>query len=154
MRNSLAYRTGYKYQTAKICRIKVDIRPEKEIKTRYISLDLLGNLVIEEGYAWDGCSGPTKDTESNMRAGAVHDALYQLMRMGLLGQEWRKQADKELKRIFTIDGMRVAERSGSIMKSVRKRTVKIRAYYFYKAVRGFGKSSASTDNQKEILIAP
>jgi len=64
-----------------------------------------GYLTISAGYAWDGPSGPTWDTASSMRGSLVHDALYQLIREGLIGCEWREQADKELRRICVEDGM-------------------------------------------------
>ena len=43
-------------------------------------LSKTGFLEIEPNYAWDGTSGPVKDTSANMFASLVHDALYQLMR--------------------------------------------------------------------------
>lgn len=150
----MKYKSGYKYQLAEDEKFKVKIFPGADIKTKFIDLDIHGNLLVKKDYAWDGCSGPTKDTKSNMRAGLGHDALYQFLRMKLLAQKWREQADEELKRIFIEDGMKVAEKSNRLVKSTRKRIVKIRAYYFHKAVRKFGKSSASPSNRRAILKAP
>ena len=45
----------------------------------YIDLSTQGLLKINEGYSWNGASG-IPDTEANMLAALVHDALYQLMR--------------------------------------------------------------------------
>ena len=62
-------------------------------------------LTSVSGYRWDGCSGPTVDTQTNMRAGLVHDSLYQLMRLGLLPQSARVIADREFLLIMKEDGM-------------------------------------------------
>ena len=52
-------------------------------------------MIVKEGYASDGPSGPTVDRKSNMRAGVGHDALYQLMRLGRLGYEQWLTADAD-----------------------------------------------------------
>ena len=62
-------------------------------------------LTSSAGYRWDGCSGPTVDTPTNMRAGLVHDSLYQLMRLGVLPQSARRFADREFLLIMKEDGM-------------------------------------------------
>ena len=88
----------------------------------YLYLQQLdATLDINKGYAWDGPRGPTIDTKTNMRASLVHDALYQLMREGLLPQHYRKAADKELYRIMIEDG-----------------ACKWRAWYYYMGVRWRG----------------
>ena len=66
---------------------------------------LLPILTSAAGYRWDGCSGPTVDTQTNMRAGLVHDSLYQLMRLGVLPQSARVIADREFLLIMKEDGM-------------------------------------------------
>ena len=45
----------------------------------YTNLSTGGLLKINKGYSWDGATG-IPDTEANMFAALVHDALYQLMR--------------------------------------------------------------------------
>ena len=63
----------------------------------YISPYLIAGgslLVIKDGYAWDGASGPTVDTPATMYPALVHDALYQLMRLGIIPTGARKEADK------------------------------------------------------------
>ena len=82
-------------------------------QTRYSSsflkLELISGLLplltSSAGYRWDGCSGPTVDTPTNMRAGLVHDSLYQLMRLGVLPQSARVIADREFLLIMREDGM-------------------------------------------------
>lgn len=53
-----------------------------------------GVLNISQGYAWDGASGPTFDTKKTMRPSLVHDALYQLMREGILPVAYKGMADR------------------------------------------------------------
>lgn len=63
-----------------------------------ISFDFIeicdGVLSIAPKYAWDGASGPTIDTKNVLRPSLVHDALYQLMREGILSVAYKKDADK------------------------------------------------------------
>ena len=133
----IQYKSGYKYQLVSLCRVKTSIRPKEDIKSKYLSLDLSGNLVIEGGYCWDGPSGPTLDTKTFMRGSLVHDALYQLMREDKLSTADRKKADKELRRLCIEDGM-----------------MKARAWWVYRGVRFGGLKSASAENRKKIHSAP
>ena len=73
-----------------------------------------------------------------MRGSLVHDALYQLMREGLLKtRTHRKEADLIFKRICIEDGVS-----------------NLRASAYYKALRKFGKPAASPQNKKDIQRAP
>lgn len=63
------------------------------------------SLVIKKGYAWDGPSGPTIDTDNFMRGSLVHDVLYQAMQAGHISPRYKESADKELVRICKQDGM-------------------------------------------------
>jgi hypothetical protein len=92
-------------------------------------------LLIRKGYAWNGCSGPTFDTKTNMRAGLVHDAGYQLIVEGLIERSFKDEMDGQLKEICLEDGMN-----------------SIRASYFFKGVEVFGK--ASTIRNTQIYVAP
>lgn len=75
------------------------------IDTKFIKVNEQGVLIIEEYYAWDGPSGPTKDTLNSMRGSLVHDALYQLLREEELSQELLIPIDKLFIEILKIDGM-------------------------------------------------
>ena len=88
-------------------------------ETDYIIL-VNNSLIIKDGYAWDGPSGPTFDSKDFMRGSLVHDVLYQLMREGWLDRKHRIDADKVLRDICLADGMH-----------------KFRASYVYHAVRIF-----------------
>jgi len=131
------YRSGYKYQLAEDYSAEVVIRPDEKIETDFIDLDEQGLLTIKAGYAWDGPSGPTRDTKSFMRGSMVHDALYQLMRNGLLPSNCREDADQELHRICREDGMN-----------------RFRAWYVLLGVRKGAGFAASPKSRKEIRVAP
>ncbi len=134
----ILYRSEYKYQLADSYTIKIPIEPKHDIETDFIALDTAGNLFIKNGYAWDGPSGPVVDTEENMRASLVHDALYQLMRNKELStRTHRKAADQLFKDICKDDGVS-----------------NFKASVYYKALRKFGKPAASPQNKKIIHRAP
>jgi hypothetical protein len=94
-------------------------------------------LSLKAGYAWDGPSGPTFDTKTFMRGSLVHDALYGLLREGLLDKNYRLQADEILGRICRSDGMNL-----------------FRVWYVVKAVKRFAGAAADPENRKAILYAP
>ena len=75
------------------------------LRTPWLTLYPTGRLTIRKGYNWDGPSGPTFDTPSTLRASLVHDALYQLMRMGLISFSRRKEVDLIFYRMLRADGM-------------------------------------------------
>ena len=133
----IRYRSGYKYQLAEDYQVKIGVIPKGNVKTDFIDLSTEGMLVIKKGYAWDGPSGPTIDTRNFMRGSLVHDALYQLMRNKLIGEEWRDEADEELRKICIKDGM-----------------FKVCARFVYLAVRKWGKMAASPESRKKIHRAP
>lgn len=97
----LRYRGGYKYQCVGDFHFQTAIYG-LEIRTQFIRLSKTGLLTIVDGYACDGPSGPTIDTPIFIYAAFVHDALYQLTRMGELPfLNWRK-CDYELKRAVLL----------------------------------------------------
>ena len=132
----ITYRSDYKYQLAEGYVINISIKPKSNIESEFINLDINGKLKVKKGYAWDGPSGPVKDTKKNMRASLVHDALYQLMRnKQLSSRTHRKAADQEFKDICKADGV-----SNS------------KASTYYKALRKFGKPAASPKNKKKQFV--
>lgn len=137
MADRIKYRSGFKYQLAEGYSIKTAIRQISRIETEFIELDETGGLVIHGGYAWDGPSGPTIDTKNAMRGSLVHDALYQLMRMGLLDRGHRGTADDEFRRICREDGMSW-----------------FRAWYFHIGVDSFAAGAVSAKARKKVIIAP
>ena len=127
---------GYKYETLKEEFFTTNIYPDFNIVTRYITLDITGMLRVRKHYAWDGASGPTIDDETNYRGSLAHDALYQLMRENKLSRVHRKECDKVLRDVCLEDGMN-----------------KLRAWYYYVAVRKFSKkSSMSRKNPRGVTV--
>ena len=153
----IAYRElkGYKYQLAETYRIRLG--PEFNIERRIQHpasaaameevivvegplKDGEALLIVRKGYAWDGPSGPTVDTKNFMRGSLVHDALYQLMREGLLSRDLRDEADKLLRRICIEDGMSA-----------------VRAWIVYQGVHRFASfavAAKAEEPQDRIVVAP
>lgn len=113
---------GYKYRTNEDERFEVEIY--ESAHNDFISLDR-GVLIIKEHYAWDGASGPTLDDKTNMTPSLVHDALYQLMREGLIELTHRKYIDQLFIDMCRARGMG-----------------KFRAWYYSIGVRRLGKKSS------------
>ncbi|MCP3926983.1 MAG: DUF1353 domain-containing protein [Desulfobacterales bacterium] len=99
----------------------------------FLQIDSNGYLLIKSGYSWDGPSGPAFDTINFMQGSLVHDALYQLIREGVIEQSQRKKADNILKEICRKDGMS-----------------KMRVWWVYYGVRFGGKKAVKPD----MLTAP
>ncbi len=134
----IQYTGKYKYQLESEYKVRISIKPKTDITTDFIDLSTQGALLVKKAYAWDGPSGPVKDTPKNLRASLVHDALYQLMRrVKLKRRTHRKAADLEFKRICKEDGVS-----------------KYWASIWYKGLRKFGKPAASPENKKVVRRAP
>lgn len=137
-RKTIRYKGGYKYQLVQTYRDQIPIRPAVDIDIWHISLSTAGDLEIRFGYAWDGPSGPTVDSPSSMRGSLVHDALYQLMRMGLLDPgAWKATADRLFKRMLIEDGM-----------------WEWRARWWYRGVAVGAGGATLAENRKPVLVAP
>ncbi len=109
----------YKYQLVADYSLHTDLRPAVAINHPFIALSEDGLLTLHARYAWDGPSGPAFDSRNFMRGSLVHDALYQLMRLGLLDPlEHRLQADTILRDLCREDGMSLL-RSGIAYYTVR-----------------------------------
>lgn len=99
------YREGVKYWLAEDYAIQTPFRPDSAIETKWIDLTADGLLVIREGFAWDGPSGPASDTPDGMPGALVHDALYALMRSGLIPITYRAAVDAFFHSILLVSGM-------------------------------------------------
>jgi len=132
----ILWTTGYKYRLARDFQAMLPIKGIfARSKSGLITLHESGLLVIKRGWAWDGASGLTIDTKSSMRGALIHDALYQLIREGLLPLEYREIADRILKAVCQIDGM-----------------WKWRARLWLRAVRNFGLYAAV--KARKIYVFP
>lgn len=136
--NKITYRSlrGWKYSTESVFEINIEKRLDDSVVSSggYIMLSKYGVMCIKKGYAWDGPSGPAIDTYDFMRASLVHDALYQLIREGMVPRSWRKHADVMMRKMCIEDGM--------------SRT---RAWLSYRAVRTFGESALKQEKPRHAV---
>lgn len=105
--------------------------------TDWLALDGEGLLTIRAGYSWDGASGPVIHGPDNMRASLIHDAYYQLIRLGLVHTAYRAAADRVYRRVCIEDGMSLP-----------------RAEAHYVALRVFGAMAAMVEAEPVVLVAP
>lgn len=138
----MKWKSGYKYQLVEDVQFKIPIQPGMPIQCGpFIHLRADGLLTVKAGYAWDGCSGPTWDDATNMLAGLIHDALYQLMRNGMLPIDvFKPMADQLLYDIMVSE----AERLGKVMC-----IYKPRAWMYKLAVEKFG--GLALKNPKQVF---
>ena len=95
-------------------------------------------VTVRAGYCWDGPSGPTIDDDRAMRPSLIHDAYYQLIRMGLLPEGARKHADEHYARELKYNGY-----------------PKWRYLLHYKVLQMFGADAAKVGTERpKILTAP
>ncbi len=132
---------NWKYELLEEESVEVSIHLLEPIITDYI---ILGKTITPGGckltcntrYAWDGPSGPTFDTPTNMRASLFHDALCQLIEEDLLDKKYRKYADGLLRthmledQLKDVDGLLVIYGEGGrvLYQSKKKKGLK-RALY-------------------------
>jgi len=148
MADRILFRRGYKYQLNQdyVLTLPKAFEPAHDIETPFIRLaspnreahpeESAPVLTVRYGYAWDGASGPTRDTKSAMRGSLVHDALYQLMRMRLLPLRLREPTDHLFWEIIREDGMN-----------------RMRAFFWWRAVRRFAEKGA-TNEDRPVEAAP
>lgn len=133
----MKYKAGYKYQLAETYSIAMPwLADQPDHAADWLNV-AGATLTIERGYCWDGASGPTWDSRSSMRASLVHDALYQLMRLGVLPEACREMADQALYDLCVEDGM-----------------FRPRAWAWWKAVRLMAAGAAKNGTDREVLTAP
>ena len=134
--------SGYKYTTAERCTLALSLFDGVTFGSQHFAL-ASGRLTVREGYAWDGASGPTWDTNNALVPSLVHDVLYQAIRAGLLPESRRFDADLEFYRMMR-------ERSRGFWSHIR-------AFYFFCGVRCFGwlsmRPKRGGEAQDNILLA-
>lgn len=124
----------WKYKLENNVSVATSIVIDKTHIGEYIEIGVFGAMLIKAGYCWDGASSIAKDTKTIMRGSLIHDALYQLMREGVLPQSARKRADEIMREICLEDGMS-----------------RFRAWYVYTALRlPIGNKHAKSN----VLTAP
>jgi hypothetical protein len=136
--SDLIYKKGYKYQIIRDCAFKLPFGPDVDWTGEWITYLRDGTLIATAGYAWDGPSGPTFDTDDFMAGSLAHDMLYQLMGLGILSADkFRKLADQILVDVCKEDGMPA-----------------IRRAWVYAAVRAGGARPARTGDNVYTLPKP
>jgi hypothetical protein len=132
----IRYRDGYRFQLATPYSLATSIT-EACAGNAFVSLAADGLLSISAGYAWDGASGPVRQTPNIIRGSLVHDALYQLMRECGLSSRWRSAADDLLRDLCIADGM-----------------PRWHADLVHAAVSHFGAQYADPRSIRPVLVAP
>lgn len=125
-------RRKYKYILYEDYSYDTMIKVSKFYQSQFLDIDTVGHLLIKAGYSWDGATG-FPDLITIMRGSLVHDALYQLMREGVLLPSDRDAADRIIEKICIDAGMS-----------------KWLAGKVYKAVMSFGENAANS----KIMTAP
>lgn len=99
----MKYWDGYKYVVAETFTVATIITGHA-IVDRLTELAPDGTLTIQQGYPWDGNSGPCVDWESTVEASCIHDVLCDYVNMGWLPAEVQPLIDQEYYRIATKKG--------------------------------------------------
>lgn len=150
----IRYREGFHYTLAERFKMRTPIIPAKKIVTRFLTLNESGTLVIEPDYSWNGGTGAVDDSVM-IYASLVHDAFYQLMRMGFVAIEQKELADKLLHDMI-VDGYKY--KLSGVNKPVAyalERFAFFRAWYVKRAVATLGDRFASPKGyEDEVKIAP
>lgn len=133
---SIKYKKGSKYQLAETVVVNIGLTGYI-VTDKYYTLSTNGELVILEGYVWDGPSGPAIDTPNFMPGSLVHDVLYEMLRKGQLPQRFRSRIDNIL----------------DLINKANKMTW-IRRWWVKRAVRKFAASAADPKNKRKIYTAP
>ena len=101
----MKYKSGYRY-VSEDAEIRSVLLPDAQ--AQYVGISQ-GILVIAARYAWDGASftlfkwfGTPK---SWLTPSLVHDALYQLIREGLLDRQYREAADRLFREMLIERGV-------------------------------------------------
>ncbi len=137
---------GWKYELLEEMECYVNIEPLRATENEYIRLarriavDVRIVLIIYPRYAWDGPSGPTFDTPTNMRASLFHDALCQLIGEGLLDKKYRKYADELLRTHMMEDQAEAAEKMKPWKRAIYLWWGRFRANGYYMAVRAYSRA--------------
>jgi len=135
--DSLHFTSGYKHQVKYDFRVYIhELLVYGEVKYDFIHLKD-GFLDLLAGFGWDGASGLTIDTISSFRGSSLHDAIYRLIRQGLLPPEVKELADDILEFVCVHDGM-----------------WEWRAGGWHKAVELCGDASVDPRNKIKVRIAP
>lgn len=134
------YQEGFRYvlhQPYKLDLGEYGFQPiiHAKIGNPWVSIDEHCILRIAATYAWDGDSGPASNTLASRRASLVHDALYQLIRIGAIRPTQKHLADQVYRDIL-----------------LENRMWPPRAWWRSQGLRLFGANSLT--RERPVLVAP
>ena len=129
-----------KYKLDALYTAQLAFVPGYPILKLYMAISKLGILTLRKGYAWNGASGPVKDTYYNMEPSAVHDALCQALEDGDLPMRLKPQIDEEYRRRLAKEAGPLVIWSGRNMITMHNPTWwdRFKAKVSYYALRAFG----------------
>lgn len=150
------YRTGFRHQLSRDFSMYVarfGIFPLEPGGNEFVQLTIDGRLIVRKHYAWDGASGPALNDRAFVRPSLVHDALYQLIREGVIGQDGRRLADRLLRKMLRKDMLIIARRLPFAQRWAMRALAMVRPEWVKLAVR-LGGGVAMAMHSDEILTAP
>ena len=100
-KGKIKYKEGFRFYLADDFFILIEGLPDVAVLETYKMSLSNGSLRISRGYMWDG---PWKNKKM-IRGFLVHEALYQLIRLGYLDYSWRLKANAVLCKILVADGV-------------------------------------------------
>lgn len=135
----IKYESGYKYQLKETAffRTSLTTKSGEAVKLAFITMSPDGLILVKAGYAWDGASGPTVDSDSSMRPSLLHDVICQLMRLGYVDRGYISYANNLFQQMCVEDGMFQA-----------------RALIWRAGVAIGTESATATRNVKPIYVSP
>ena len=143
------YQDGFKYRLSRPFEFRTGIYGY-EGGNSWLWLNADGWLSVRAGYAWDGASGPTKDTHGVMRAALVHDCLYQLIRLDVVPPEYKGVADALLREIMDAD---TPKRPG-VVGWILERWNDFRGWVWWTGVTFGGNGSIRPSAERPERVAP
>ena len=138
----MLYCAGYKYQTRCDMLFYIGFPVEKDIDGGLVLYRKDGWMLVRKYFSFDGCSGPTWDDASNIRACCGHDAGYNLISRELLPMAAREWFDNKLADWMMQD------------RGKWQRLGKLRAKFYRWAVDTFAEKSAMPCSLRKVLCSP
>lgn len=147
----VGYRAGMKYQQTGDRATQTPWKGVPSFKRRFSRFDGdTGVLYIFDGFAWNGASGPTIDSDSSIWPSGEHDDFYGAIADGwgadqqasLAAQAWQRWVLR--RKVDVFFARRLVECGMS----------KWRAQAWLWGVRKFGASHAEPEGRDELLTAP
>lgn len=156
---NVVYCKGYKQQLRADFHFVTPVKPAHSIITELVHLHPNGYLLVKKYFAWDGCSGLTRDDRTNTRSCLIHDAFYYLFRQGLLDLIWQETVDDFLQQMIERDTALLIEYYKEAMEFWKERWYRFlqklnRGWYYKICVRLLGRRCALTSSAREIFVAP